>query len=288
METKLATNLIFGFLLILIFACGSEDADPPILSTAKAITDFSVSDVDGTIDEPAKTITAILPNGTDLTALSPVVAVSPKATVNPASGASQDFSNSVMYKVTAEDGSSVDYAATVTVEPCASSDNIYGFTYNGTNYEVVRENKTWEDAAACAAERGGFLAEINDADENAALFNELTNNASITNSNTTAADGGGASYVWIGGNDIATESAWIWDGNNDGATARFWQGAADGNPVDGLYNNWGNEPDDFGEGQDALGLALTEWPLGSGALGSAAQWNDVSHTNELYYIIEYK
>lgn len=292
METKLTTNLILGFLLILFSACGSEDVDSPVLSSAKAITNFTVSDVDGAIDESAKTISAMMPIGTDLTSLSPVIVISPKASVNPASGVSQDFSNAVTYKVTAEDNSSVDYTVTITEEPCASPDNIYSFTYDGKDYEVVKENKTWEEAAACAAERGGFLAEINDADENAALFNELTNNASIINSNTTAADGGGASYVWIGGNDIATESTWIWDGNNEGTTVQFWQGAANGNPVDGLYNNWGNEPDDFMDGpggteQDGLGLALTEWPLGSGSLGSAAQWNDVSHTNKLYYIIEY-
>jgi hypothetical protein len=36
-------------------------------------------------------------------------------------------------------------------------------------------------------------------------------------------------------------------------------GALSGNPVGGLYNNWGNEPDDFGGGQDALGLSLNGW-----------------------------
>jgi hypothetical protein len=172
------------------------------------------------------------------------------------------------------------------IDECVSSDKIYSFTYNGKNYEIIKVNKTWPEAATCAVERGGFLVEINDVAENTALFNELTNNASITNSETTAPDGGGASYVWIGGNDIATESTWVWDGNNDGTAIQFWQGNANGTAIDGLYNNWGNEPDDYGSGQDGLGLALTEWPLSSGILGNAGQWNDVSHTNELYFLIE--
>jgi len=278
--------LAFVLLLTVISSCGNDE-ETPSLSTAKSITSFIVSSIDGTIDESAKTISAIMPNGTDLTSLSPVIAISQSAVVSPASGVSQDFSNPITYKVTADDGSSNDYTATITVEPCVNSDNIYSFTYDGKNYDIIRENKTWLEAADCAVERGGFLAEINDAEENVALFNELTNNASIVNDNTTAADGGGASYVWIGGNDITIEGNWIWDGNNDGTTTQFWQGTASGTVIGGHYNNWGNEPDDFGDGQDGLGLSLTEWPLANGSLGKAGQWNDVSDTNTLYFVVEY-
>lgn len=164
---------------------------------------------------------------------------------------------------------------------CADPSNIYSFSYNGANYEVVKENKTWVDAAACAVDRGGFLAEIDDQAEQDAIYAEL-GSASITNSNTVAPDGGGASYVWIGGNDLGTEGEWIWDGDNDGSGNQFWQGTASGTVVGGLYNNWGNEPDNFGSGQDGLGLALTSWPF-----GSAGQWNDVADLNTLYYVIEY-
>ena len=170
---------------------------------------------------------------------------------------------------------------------CASTSNIYKFTYNSKRYEVVREKKTWAEAAECAKDRGGYLAEINNAAENTAIFNELKNNASINNSNTVSADGGSASYVWIGGNDMTTEGNWVWNGNNDANSTQFWQGDRAGSPVGGLYNNWGNEPDDFGTGQDALGLALTQWPVNSGSLGTAGQWNDIYHTNKLYYVIEY-
>lgn len=164
---------------------------------------------------------------------------------------------------------------------CANTSNIYSFVYNGKTYEIIKENKTWADAALCAVERGGILTEINDVAEQNAIYTELNTNASINVNNTVAPDGGGGSYVWIGGNDIAIEGNWVWDGNNDNNSTQFWLGTSTGNPVGGLYNNWGNEPDDFG-GQDALGLSLNGWPL-----GSASQWNDVDHNNTLYYVVEH-
>ena len=282
MKSKLNTYVFFGLILILFSTCGSDDDETPILSSAKAITSFMVDGIAGTIDEGAKTVSAEVPNGTDLTSLSPTIVISANATVNPASGAAQDFTNPVVYTVTAEDGTSVGYTATITMGPCVSDDSIYEFTYDGKMYEVVRQHRTWEGAAACAVERGGYLAEINDEAENAAIFDELINNASIDPDNTIAPDGGGASYVWIGGNDFATEGNWVWDGNNDGTATQFWMGDFTGAPVDGLYNNWGDEPDDFDPGQDGLGLALTDWPF-----GVAGQWNDISDTNTIYYVIEY-
>ena len=161
------------------------------------------------------------------------------------------------------------------------TNNIYTFTYNGATYEVVRENQVWSGASSCAVARGGYLAEINDQAEQDAIYAELSTNAGITVSNTVAPDGGGASYVWIGGKDFIAEGIWNWDGANTGAGVQFWQGDVSGNPVGGLYNNWGNEPDNFNN-QDALGLAITDWPL-----GVSGQWNDVDDFNTLYYLIEY-
>lgn len=161
-----------------------------------------------------------------------------------------------------------------------NSANIYTFTTNGIKYEIIKEKLSWVNAAACAVTRGGKLSEINSQAEQDTLFNRI-NMAGITASNTVAPDGGGASYLWIGGNDLSTEGKWIWDGDNQGAFTQFWQGTASGNPIGGLYNNWGNEPDDY-NGQDALGLAFTNWPL-----GIAGEWNDIKETNLLFYVIEY-
>ena len=163
-----------------------------------------------------------------------------------------------------------------------NTSNIYTFTYNGDSYEIVKENLNWIDAAACAVERGGILSEINTQEEQDSVFFQV-NNAGISASSTVAPDGGGASYLWLGGNDMLTEGDWVWNGNNDTGYVQFWLGKANGSVVNGLYNNWGNEPDDFGGSQDALGLAFTNWPL-----GNAGQWNDVDKVNDLYYIIEYK
>lgn len=267
---------IIGLSLLSIISC-SEEEDPvtedlPSLSSEKAITAFEINDTQGTIDPSERTVTLELAL-TDLSELMPTVSVSEGATVNPASGTLQDFTSPVTYTVTAEDESTVAYTVTVT-------SSIVSFTYNETNYEIVLNNLSWIEATAFAVNRGGSLARVNDAEEQEALF-EALNDASIDTDNTEAPDGGAAAYVWIGGSDLVTEGNWIWDGDNDQVGDQFWQGLADGSPVGDLYTNWGIEPDDFGDGQDALGLALTDWPL-----GLAGQWNDIDHTNELYFVIE--
>ena len=163
---------------------------------------------------------------------------------------------------------------------CANNNNIVSFSYGGVNYEIIKENKTWLAASQCAVSRGGFLVEINSQGEQDAVFSAM-NTAGITASNTVAPDGGGASYLWIGGNDIQTEGTWIWDGDNTGVFAQFWQGTSAGSAVGGLFSNWGNEPDNYNN-QDALGIALTDWPF-----GIAGQWNDIDASNSIYYVIEY-
>ncbi len=162
----------------------------------------------------------------------------------------------------------------------SDTNNIFEFSYQSKKYEIVKEKLNWINAAACAASRGGKLTEIDAQQEQDSIF-YYVNQANITASQTVAPDGGGASYLWIGGNDLSTEGVWIWNGDNDSSFTQFWQGTKTGSAVGGLYNNWGNEPDNF-NGQDALGLAFTNWPL-----GVAGEWNDVDETNLLYYIIEY-
>ncbi len=50
------------------------------------------------------TVLIMVPTNTDLTSLTPVIEVSVKATINPASGVKQDFSKPVFYTVTSELG----------------------------------------------------------------------------------------------------------------------------------------------------------------------------------------
>ena len=97
--------------IVLLAGCTKKSSEKQILSFS-----FYSPAVEATIMESAKTIVATVPTGTDLTALVPIINVSEKATVNPASGVRQDFTNTVMYTVTAEDGSQASYAVAVTVE----------------------------------------------------------------------------------------------------------------------------------------------------------------------------
>ncbi len=166
---------------------------------------------------------------------------------------------------------------------CVDEANVYSFTFDGKNYELIKENKNWPDAAECAVDRGGALVRIDSEEENAALFAAIED-AEVDAGETVAPDGGGGSYIWLGGTDRAEEGVWIWDINDDDEGDQFWEGAVDGTPVDGLYNNWGDEPDDFGSLQDGAAMSINGWPL-----GVASEWNDVNDDdNELYFFVEYE
>ncbi len=183
---------------------------------------------------------------------------------------------------------------------CANPVNIYSFTYNGKQYEIVKELRLWSYAASCADQRGGHLVEINDAAENTAMYNAIIYGAQISPTYVTAT--GGVAYLWIGATDGGTEGVWLWDGDNDGVGTNFWNGqgangSGNGSGVGGLYYNWGGtgagtpqEPDNWGFGQDRAAIALGSWPNpGGGYLGSPGEWNDITDvtSNSLYYIIEY-
>ncbi|TCO06080.1 DUF5018 domain-containing protein, partial [Natronoflexus pectinivorans] len=82
------------------------------------ITSFSISGQTGVIDDENETISIIMPFGTDLTNLTPVIEFSENATVDPQSGVAQNFSGPVEYTVTAEDETtSKEYLVTVNVAP---------------------------------------------------------------------------------------------------------------------------------------------------------------------------
>ncbi len=159
------------------------------------------------------------------------------------------------------------------------------FKFEGHTYILVKNKFSWQNAAKCAVESGGYLAHINNRREQKNIFEKLKK--TITNPALTIAnDGGGASYVWLGGTDLHHEGVWIWDGDNDGIGMQFWQGGVDGNPVGNNFVNWGHEPDNFNGHQNALAIALTEWPLGIGSLGQQGQWNDLNENDRLYFLIE--
>jgi len=168
----------------------------------------------------------------------------------------------------------------------------YAFTYNGKNYEVVKELKTWNAAAMDATEKGGYLVEINSSGEQNAVFYAIINGARVSPTYISVANGGGFAYVWIGANDMTEEGTWIWDGDNDGVGINFWKGQGkygtnDGVVINRAYNNWGGngsiyEPDN-GDGQDCAAIGLTDW-----GYCYAGQWNDIAPYCPMYYVIEYE
>lgn len=175
---------------------------------------------------------------------------------------------------------------------CAQTINIYSFTYGGHTYEVVKELKSWNDAKACATQRGGYLVAIDSDDEKNYIMGQLmmSNAANISASYHPVTDGGGASYIWTGGSDAITEGVWYWQGSPLMSPFYNGQGTAGnggGASVNGAYINWGCnslcEPDNYfwQNDQDALGLAMGSWPY-----GYAGQWNDIDMNNTLFYIIE--
>ena len=164
------------------------------------------------------------------------------------------------------------------------------FTYNGHTYKIVKTALSWQDASDAAHADGGYLANIGSIAENHEIYSRLNRYIEDAEyAGTKASNGGEASYVWIGANDLTTEGTWVWE--NSGK--QFWSGIRDGNSVNGLYSNWGRntsevqrEPDNAGN-QDAAAMAITEWQLGSGNLGQSSQWNDLKTADALYYIVEY-
>ncbi len=84
--------------------------------TSKRIDSFEFSSlgVDGTINEGAKTISFELPYGTNISSLAPTISFT-GVSVSPSSGTAQNFSSPVTYRMTALDGTTVDYIVTVNV-----------------------------------------------------------------------------------------------------------------------------------------------------------------------------
>lgn len=91
--------------------------------SSKDIVAFSFDEfspaIAATIDPNARTIIANLPATADLTKLRPTIKLSDRATSDPASGVTTDFSAPVRYRITAEDGSTQVYTAQITRESLA-------------------------------------------------------------------------------------------------------------------------------------------------------------------------
>lgn len=95
-----------------------------ISSDAEVLT-FTLAEQTGnaTINSEAGTVSIEVLNGTNASNLTPTITVSAGATISPESNVAQDFTNPVVYTVTAEDGTTTkDWTVTVTVASTQSSE----------------------------------------------------------------------------------------------------------------------------------------------------------------------
>ena len=97
---------------------------PSPISEENNITNFDVPNQVGeeTINNTEHTVTLDVEAGTDVTTLIPTIEISTNATIDPASGVSQDFTTPVEYTVTAENGDEQIWTVTITVLPTNIND----------------------------------------------------------------------------------------------------------------------------------------------------------------------
>lgn len=93
------------------------------LSDSKNILTFSIPGQVGSsvIDTVGATVTAVMPTGTNLSALTPSIAISTGASINPLTNTAENFSAPYTYTVTAADATIKLWTVTVTDEPSGIS-----------------------------------------------------------------------------------------------------------------------------------------------------------------------
>jgi hypothetical protein len=138
----------------------------------KSILSFRIENpgCEGVINEMDKTILLSFPVGTDITQLVPIIEVSEGAMVEPASGVVQDFTNPVIYTVTALNGSTTEYTVTALLmdEPWLATGKtvlIKDFTGvrcvncpEAADYAHMLQHQLGEDRVFILSVHAGFLA----------------------------------------------------------------------------------------------------------------------------------
>jgi hypothetical protein len=107
-KTKNIMNklIVIGIITVLFAGFSSCGGDDPAPEKSRACEITSFKDGDRVWQVSDGNISAVYPKGSNVSAVAPVIEVSKGASVEPKSGAAQDFSSdkAVAYTVTAEDG----------------------------------------------------------------------------------------------------------------------------------------------------------------------------------------
>lgn len=105
--------------ILFIAICFSILSCKPVLEAGNEIISFKFQEI-AQVDEATisnDTVSIMVPTSTDLTALTPIIEISPKATINPASGVKQDFSKPFFYTVASEAGTKRSYTVLAYTQP---------------------------------------------------------------------------------------------------------------------------------------------------------------------------
>lgn len=128
-----------GFLTVnqLIFSGSITDAN--IISVV-----FDQQSKPASIDDENFAVSAEVVFGTDVSSLSPTIVVSPGATISPESSSVQDFTNPVVYTVTAADEETTQqWTVTVTIAPNTATDFLsFELSQQNGNSQINSENHT--------------------------------------------------------------------------------------------------------------------------------------------------
>lgn len=131
--TKIVQAFVFSFVMLLLFGCSKEKK-----SDEKKMISFTIPNQTCDVLIDGSDVAVNVYKYIDVRNLIPIVVVSEEATVDPPSGSTVDFTDPVIFTVTAQDGSTAVYTVTVNKNLSRRND-IENFQLVGTEQIFERE-----------------------------------------------------------------------------------------------------------------------------------------------------
>ena len=160
------------------------------------------------------------------------------------------------------------------------------FSTESAEYKLVMKPSSHHRASAIAKGMGGKLVELESVEESNLFSDALTGliaDRSLVKklSKTTASDGGGGSYLWLGGSDESSEGEWKWLSSDQliSTTRSDWATKVSDETTE--PDNMADE-NELNITQDYLAQGL--WDLN--ILKPGGQWVDLLETNKLWFVVE--